>query len=146
MSDKSISQYHYMVGPVGFIYKRGEGLVSQRDDGRGYRCVTVLCKDGQRRTLKVHRIVWEWFNGDIPQGIHVDHIDGDKTNNHIDNLRLLSASENSARCDRSNNKKRTRITSGHKTTIRKLTAQGWPTKRIADHLEIGCTTVRRYKK
>lgn len=35
-----------------------------------------------------HRIVWELHNGPIPDGLTIDHIDGDKTNNSIENLRL----------------------------------------------------------
>lgn len=41
----------------------------------------------------VHRLVWMLGNGPIPEGYHVHHIDGDKTNNSPGNLCLLSASE-----------------------------------------------------
>jgi hypothetical protein len=40
-----------------------------------------------------HNIVWECNNGPIPEGYTVDHVDRDKTNNHIDNLRLATKSE-----------------------------------------------------
>jgi hypothetical protein len=36
-----------------------------------------------------HQIVWEMFNGKIPTGLVIDHIDGCKTNNHISNLRVV---------------------------------------------------------
>lgn len=44
----------------------------------------------------IHKLVWELFSDyDMPDNISViDHIDGDKTNNHIDNLRKISLSEN----------------------------------------------------
>ena len=42
---------------------------------------------------RLHRHVWEAFNGPIPQGFHIHHKDGDPANNHINNLELLSASE-----------------------------------------------------
>ena len=35
-----------------------------------------------------HRIVWEMHNGVIPEGLSIDHIDRDKQNNRIENLRL----------------------------------------------------------
>jgi len=43
---------------------------------------------------RLHRIVWVYHNGDIPSGKFVDHIDGDKSNNRIENLRLANYSQN----------------------------------------------------
>lgn len=42
-----------------------------------------------------HRIVLELHNGPIPTGMFIDHIDRVRTNNRIDNLRLVTPSENS---------------------------------------------------
>lgn len=39
---------------------------------------------------RMHRYVWRFYYGDIPQGYHVHHIDGDKSNNDISNLTLLT--------------------------------------------------------
>jgi len=41
-----------------------------------------------------HRVVWEYFNGQIPSGLHIDHVDHDRTNNKIENLRCVSQAEN----------------------------------------------------
>lgn len=38
----------------------------------------------------MHVVVWEAFYGKITKGFHVHHIDGDKSNNCIYNLKLLS--------------------------------------------------------
>ena len=39
----------------------------------------------------VHRLVWKMTTGeDIPEGMLIDHIDRDRTNNRIENLRLCS--------------------------------------------------------
>lgn len=56
---------------------------------RGYRRVSL---DGKMHA--VHRIIWTMFNGDIPKGIHVDHINGNAADNHIENLRLATNSQN----------------------------------------------------
>lgn len=43
---------------------------------------------GKRR---LHRVVWEHFNGPIPAGQHVHHIDENRAHNQIGNLQLLAA-------------------------------------------------------
>ena len=42
----------------------------------------------------VHRFEWECVRGVIPEGFVIDHIDSVKTNNKIENLQLLTVSEN----------------------------------------------------
>lgn len=37
-------------------------------------------------TLAVHRIVWAWFNNEAKEGLVIHHIDGDNTNNNLNNL------------------------------------------------------------
>lgn len=46
-----------------------------------------------RNTLRLHREVWEFYNGKIPENYHIHHIDGNKLNNSIENLELLSPIE-----------------------------------------------------
>jgi hypothetical protein len=60
----------------------------------GYEQVLLFCTDGIQRTYLVHRVIWFYFNGDIPEGIQVNHIDEDKTNNTLSNLNLMSQKEN----------------------------------------------------
>lgn len=47
---------------------------------------------GRKDRDSLHRAVWRHHHGEIPEGAHVHHIDGDKTNNAIENLSLASAS------------------------------------------------------
>lgn len=57
---------------------------------RYYKCGEYFQRDGER----LHRVVWEFFNGEpVPDGFHVHHTDHDKTNNQPDNLELLAAAE-----------------------------------------------------
>lgn len=46
------------------------------------------------KTLKVHRLVWEAFNGEIPKGMQINHKDGVKANNQLDNLEVVTRQEN----------------------------------------------------
>ncbi len=47
----------------------------------------------QGTTILMHRYVWEFYNCKIPKGYHVHHRDGNKANNDISNLQLLSGVE-----------------------------------------------------
>ena len=55
----------------------------------------IRCYLNQKQYRK-HRIIAEQFipNDDIENKLEVDHIDRDKTNNHINNLRWVSRSDN----------------------------------------------------
>lgn len=57
---------------------------------------TVLAWDGKRwRDRYKHRVIWEECNGPIPKGMVVHHIDGDRRNNDISNLKLVTRAEHS---------------------------------------------------
>ncbi|QEW07317.1 HNH endonuclease [Nitrincola iocasae] len=50
------------------------------------------------RRHKFHRIIWALANGRWPVGMEVDHINRDPRNNHPDNLREVSYSQNQRNC------------------------------------------------
>jgi len=51
-------------------------------------------KDKQRLWRRGHRLVYETFGGKITEGREIDHIDGNRHNNDITNLRAVTRSEN----------------------------------------------------
>lgn len=53
-----------------------------------------LWKDGTRKNLRLHRVVAEAFFEDFNEYPQVDHIDGDLSNNSLDNLRMATQSQN----------------------------------------------------
>ena len=54
-----------------------------------------LYRDRKSKPYRVHRLVYEAFHGTIPDGYEIDHIDGDKLNNRLGNLRVVTPKENS---------------------------------------------------
>lgn len=66
------------------------GMLIQQQDENGYNIVW-LKKDGVETCHRVDKLVWEAFNGAIPEGSKLEHIDGDKQNNSLNNLRLVAS-------------------------------------------------------
>ncbi len=58
-----------------------------------------------------HRIVWKLFNGEVPDS-HIDHINGNTSDNRIENLRPATNGENFA------NTSKVRSYSGHRGVYR----------------------------
>ena len=50
-----------------------------------------------KKNFNIHRLVWEAFNGPIPEGMVIDHIDMNQTHNYITNLELVTVAENTTR-------------------------------------------------
>ena len=83
-----------------YTYDRERGVVVNRklnrvvkgsNDGNGY-VITRLWLRGQNPAIKLHHIVWALTYGRLPT--QIDHINGDKTDNRIENLREVDYSEN----------------------------------------------------
>lgn len=88
----------YEVSSLGRIrsFKWGkERIRKANDDKRGYLGL-LLCKDGKQYTRKVHRLVAETFLDRPTNATDVDHIDRDKANNVVNNLRWVTHSVNTS--------------------------------------------------
>lgn len=66
------------------------GDIAGSVNDQGYRHINVA-----GRAYKAHRLAWFWTTGSWPVG-SIDHIDGDRDNNRIANLREASKSQNLA--------------------------------------------------
>ena len=71
------------------------GIVPNNLINRIYKSHFVnLYKDGKIKRFYVHRLVYQAFNGVIPEGYQIDHINNDPEDNRLENLQLLTRSEN----------------------------------------------------
>lgn len=53
-----------------------------------------LTHNGIKKDYKVHRLVYITYKGNIPKNMVIDHIDGNTSNNNINNLRCVTQSKN----------------------------------------------------
>ena len=86
----------------GFIFRKSNELIAVGNrTSSGYLRTNVMGKE-----FRVYRIIWEMHFGEIPAGMEIDHVNGSKADNRIENLRLATRSQNQAnqKCPQSNNK------------------------------------------
>ena len=91
----SIDGYlNYQVSWWGRVLNTKTGRILKPGTGGGGYLIVCLSKGGQVKTHKIHKLVArEWTPN--PEGKScVDHRDGDRTNNHHENLRAATHSEN----------------------------------------------------
>lgn len=75
----------------GRSYKSRE--LTQHRKHHGYRYVS-FGGSGSSKNYHVHRLVAEAFCPEWSNGLNVDHIDGDKSNNSVSNLRMVTGAQN----------------------------------------------------
>lgn len=73
------------------VKKRNAGDDAGTLNAGGYYTVS----GGSVGNLMVHRVIWFLVKGEDPANFLIDHIDGDRTNNNINNLRKVTTFENS---------------------------------------------------
>lgn len=81
----------YEVSNLGNIKSLTRNKLLKPASNRGYLFVQ-LGKDHKQKY--VHRAVYEAFNGQIPEGLQINHLDENKLNNSLSNLSLVTHREN----------------------------------------------------
>lgn len=120
----SVLERYFAIDPAqGSIIKAGIGQRRQRRemgyvkpgshaDGGGYVIVSVPVGHRQYRKVRAHHLVWIWAHGAMPDG-EIDHINGNRADNRIANLRLATVVQN-----RTNKGRQTNNKSGYKWVYR----------------------------
>lgn len=90
---KPYDDYYFVSndGDVYSLYKKG--LLKHSIDKDGYHRVDIHGKH-----MKIHKLVYLVWIGDIPIGLQINHIDDNKNNNYYKNLYAGTQQENIADC------------------------------------------------
>lgn len=114
----------------------------------GYHAVSLYRHGISKRRL-VHHLVLDAFSGPCPAGYECAHWDGERANNHIENLRWTS------RADNHNDKRRhgtmcrgeshyhSRLKANDVRQIRKLHKSGVPQIVLAETYSVGCPHINK---
>jgi hypothetical protein len=108
------TDYYYQISNYGRVRScRGLGQYHKRLDSWrvlkprivcGYHsyhlCITNVDGKSMVRDIRAHRCMWETFIGTIPLGYCIDHIDRNRTNNCLSNLRIVTFSNNVRNSDK----------------------------------------------
>ena len=81
-------------GKVKSLKKGKEIILKDSLTGDGYRGVTLHLKEGIRKSRSIHKLVALAFITNEENKKEVNHIDGNKINNHFTNLEWVTRSEN----------------------------------------------------
>ena len=119
--------------------------IKHRISRRGYCCV-IFTRDCLGKHFQVHRLVAEAFipnPGNKPQ---VNHIDGNKLNNHVSNLEWVTPKENTIHSYEIGLKrsKKKRVTEDMKAEMTRLRLSGKTHVEIAQIMSLSICTVSKY--
>jgi hypothetical protein len=97
---------HYLLFKDGSVYStKTQKWLKGCKHRQGYWQYCLTSKGHKVKNLYKHQVVVLAHGIDIPDGMHVDHIDGNVQNNTIYNLRVVTPSINKRNCNQSRSKK-----------------------------------------
>lgn len=75
--------------------RKHHGRVLKPGIGKPGYPICALVKHGKQISKNIHQLVMLAFVGPPPKGKEINHIDGDKTNNNLENLEYVTSRQNS---------------------------------------------------
>lgn len=131
------------------------GLVMKTRSSQGYERIT-LSVEGKQFCRSVHRLVAETFIGEIPGDMEINHKNGIKNDNRVENLEICTKSENTVHAHtvlkipynplpltKGQDNGRAKLNDTCCTAIFNLAKLGWTQQQIADLFGIHQTNISR---
>lgn len=103
---KNIKDFsHYMVNDKGQIFNTKTNHLLKGSLRNGYIRINI-----EGKWYSLHRLIWETFNNKkLSEKDIIDHIDGNRMNNNLSNLRLVTQSENIFNCHKNGHNKDVKV-------------------------------------
>lgn len=120
----------------------------------GYKAIKLKNDEGFLRAYLIHRLVYQAFIGDIPDKMQINHKNGDKTDNNLLNLELVTPSENLKHayrvleCNRAKGLTcyLAKLSLEQIEMIKTLLKAGYSQRRIAESFQVSQPNVNRISK
>jgi hypothetical protein len=133
------------VDPDGSIWRVNGGEVRAEKKGRYTQVQFSL--GAKKHYVYAHRLVYLALVGEIPEGMEINHIDGDKHNNQPRNLECVTKSQNGLHAtrvlglNRGERHGRATLTDQDVKKMRRLRERGVPLNHLADRFGTTKTNV-----
>ena len=135
----------------GSIALHPERIMKQSISSFGYNRIGLV-KNGKRKVYAVHRLVAKAFIGLAGSKMQVNHKDGNKLNNHVENLEWVLPSENIQHAIETGltnnlleNHHNAKLRNADIETIRKLIANGESLIEISNQFNVKPSTISKIK-
>jgi hypothetical protein len=154
----------YSVSNFGRVMRTGKGsatkggaaivgkILTNARDIQGYERIK-LCRDYVMYPKKIHRLVADAFLGPIPEKFTVNHIDGVKHNNSVENLEIVTRGENlshafrviKTKSSKGERNPKSKLTEKDVLQIRSELASGCPPKVLEQEFGVSKHTISNIK-
>jgi hypothetical protein len=135
---KSYKDTAYTIYPDGEVQNANTGrFLKPCDNDKGYLKVYLMV-NGKKRSKYIHRLVAEIYCKKPRKAKcdQVNHIDGNKSNNHYSNLEFVTNSENQLHCYKLGLKPNAKFNKEEVKSIRRKHKNGQTIKSIAEEYKV----------
>jgi predicted XRE-type DNA-binding protein len=111
----------------------------------------ILCKNSQVKSAKAHRLVGKTFISNPNNFLQINHINGVKTDNRVENLEWCTCAQNMAHASKNGLKAKgenngsAKLTEKNVLEIRSMLLQGFTQAEIAEKFGVGQTRISDIK-
>lgn len=145
--------YGYFCDRLGNVFSNKAGELrpmKPRVGSRGYLIIGLSVSKGRCKHVLVHRIIASTWIGSPAVKMEVNHKNGIKTDNRLENLEWASRIDNERHARRVLGKKLygsyhpcSKISEDQALEIRRLRSEGWTHKRLSERYGIGMSQINR---